>query len=370
LEQLTETSPLELAVVLPTFCEATNVARMVEALKRSLEGIAWEAVFVDDHSPDGTATTLREIARTDQRIRVIERLGRRGLASACIEGMLAVSAPLIAVMDADLQHDPALLPRMLDRIRGSEFDIVIGSRFMAGGGTGSWNRHRLARSRLGARLSKIVLRAELTDPMSGFFMVRADVARRIVPKLSGIGFKILLDLFTAAEPSLRYAELPYQFALRGAGESKLDQVIALEFLIALYDRLFGRIIPTRFAMFAAIGGTGVIVHMGLLASLFAIGKLAFVPAHAVATLGAMTFNFYLNNAFTYRDQRLIGTKAVVRGWVSFCLICSAGAVANVGVAAFLFEVQSAYWTTSALAGIFVGAVWNYALSRHFTWGRY
>lgn len=361
-------APLELAVVLPTFCEAGNVEAVIARIDGALAGHVWEAIFVDDNSPDGTAEVVRAIARRDPRIRVIERVGRRGLSSACIEGMMATAAPFVAVMDADLQHDETLLPRMLARLAGSDLDIVIASRFVEGGGTGDWDKDRLAKSRLATRISRMVLKADLADPMSGFFMLRTSTFRRLAPHLSGIGFKILLDLFTAARRPLRFVEMPYEFQQRAVGESKLDHVVAFEFLIALYDRTMGRVIPTRFAMFGTIGALGVVIHMSLLA--IAYQRLTFIAAQSLATVGAMTFNFFLNNALTYRDRRLAGAKALVRGWLSFCLVCSVGALANVGVAAFLFEVENTYWTLSALAGVIVGAVWNFALSSRFTWGRY
>lgn len=362
--------PLELAVVLPTFCEAGNVEAVVARLDTALKGHIWEAIFVDDNSPDGTADIIRAISRRDPRIRIIERVGRRGLSSACIEGMLSTSAPFVAVMDADLQHDETLLPAMLQRLEATDLDIAIGSRFVEGGGTGDWDNDRIVKSRLATRIGKLVLKADLADPMSGFFMLRTATFRQITPRLTGIGFKILLDLFTAAKPPLRFVELPYQFHRREVGESKLDHVVAFEFLVALYDRMFGRLVPTRFAMFGSIGAMGVGLHMALLTFIYVGLGTSFVVGQTVATIGAMTFNFVLNNMLTYRDRRLHGARALVLGWISFCLVCSVGALANVGVAAFLFEVQNAYWTLSALAGIVVGAVWNFALSSKFTWGRY
>jgi dolichol-phosphate mannosyltransferase len=362
---------LGLAVVIPTFNEAGNVGELVRRLDAALKGREWEAVFVDDASPDGTAQILRDIAAKDRRIRVIERIGRRGLSSACIEGMMATGAPLIAVMDADLQHDPAVLNRLEAALKADpELDLAIASRFIEGGGTGDWEQERVAKSETAGRIAQLVLKAELTDPMSGFFMIRARRFRELAPRLSGIGFKILLDLMTTPRRPLRFTEVPLQFHRREVGESKLDHVVAMEFLIALYDRLFGRVIPTRFAMFAAIGAIGIVVHMSVLGLFYGLLGLAFVPAEIVATLGAMTFNFFLNNALTYRDRRLHGARALIRGWLSFCAVCSVGALANVGLASFLFEERYAYATVSALAGLLVASVWNYALSSRFTWGRY
>ncbi|MFS2110757.1 glycosyltransferase family 2 protein [Sphingomonas sp. Sphisp140] len=362
---------LELAVVIPTFNERANVPLLIEKLDAALAGRHWEAIFVDDDSPDGTADAARALGLRDPRVRVIQRIGRRGLSSACIEGMCATAAPIVAVIDGDLQHDETLLPRMLDALAGdASLDLVIGSRFVAGGGTGEWDDDRVAKSALATRLSRHVLKADLSDPMSGFFMIRAGVVRELVPRLSAIGFKILLDIMTASPRPLRFRELPYVFRTRALGESKLDHVVAMEYLIALYDRMFGKVVPVRFAMFSAIGGLGAAVHFAVLSALFCGFGWTFVGATMLAVLGAMTFNFLLNNALTYREQRLKGAGKLLRGWARFCVVCGAGAAANVGVAAFLHNVQHGDWRVSALAGIAVAAVWNFALSSRFVWGRY
>ncbi|QIG79096.1 glycosyltransferase [Stakelama tenebrarum] len=362
---------LDLAVVIPTFNERANVPVLIERLDAALEGWQWEAIFVDDNSPDGTADAARELARVDPRVRVIQRIGRRGLSSACIEGMCATAAPCVAVIDGDLQHDETLLPQMLKALHADpQLDVAIGSRFVEGGGTGEWDRDRVAKSAFATGLSHWLLKHDLTDPMSGFFMIRTDIVRRLVPRLSGIGFKILLDIMTASPRPLKFVELPYVFRVRELGESKLDYVVALEYLIALYDRSFGRYIPVRFAMFSAVGGAGALVHMAVLWPLFRGLGVGFVWSTIVATLVALTFNFFLNNALTYRDRRLRGAGELLSGWVSFAAVCGVGAVANVGVAAFLHDVEHGFWALSALAGIAVGAVWNFALSSRFTWGRY
>jgi dolichol-phosphate mannosyltransferase len=362
---------LELAVVIPTFNERANVPVLIARLDQALQGRNWEAIFVDDDSPDGTAQAARELARLDKRVRVIQRIGRRGLSSACIEGMCATAAPFVAVIDGDLQHDETILPKMLDAIEGdSALEVVVGSRFVEGGGTGEWDRDRVAKSAFATRLSRQVLKADLSDPMSGFFMIRTEIVRALVPTLSGIGFKILLDILTAAPRPLRFIELPYVFRTRTEGESKLDHVVAMEYLIALYDRMFGKVVPVRFAMFSAIGALGAAVHFLVLGLLFRGLDWPFVTGTIIATFVAMTFNFFLNNALTYREQRLKGARELIGGWVSFCLVCAVGAVANVGVSAFLHNVQHGDWRLSALAGIAVAAVWNFALSSRFTWGRY
>ena len=361
---------LKLAIILPTLDERDNLAPLVERIEAALGREGWEGIIVDDASRDGTADEARRLARADPRVRVIERFGRTGLASAAIEGMCATAAPFVAVMDADHQHDPSLLPQMLAAVEGGAADIAVASRFAEGADPGGLADARRERgSRLANRLARWTTGAELTDPMSGYFLLRAERARALAPRLSGIGFKILLDMLAASPEPLRVREFPLKFAPRRAGESKLDRAIAFDFLAGLYDRLLGRVIPTRFALFGTVGALGVGVHMAVLALVYLIAGSGFALAQATATFAAMSFNFWLNNWLTYRDRRLRGFGPMLKGWLGFCATCSVGAVANVAVASLL-EARGLYWILAAGAGIVVGAVWNYALSSRFVWGRF
>jgi dolichol-phosphate mannosyltransferase len=354
-----------LSVIVPTFNERDNVTRMVELLEACLGGVDWEVIFVDDDSPDGTADAAREAARANPRVRCIQRIGRRGLSTACIEGMLASSAPYLAVIDGDLQHDETLLPEMLEVLGTGETDIVIGSRYVDGGGIGDWDGQRASMSRFATRLSRMVLKTELSDPMSGFFMIRREALTRAVRGLSGIGFKIMLDLFISSPEPLRFRELPYRFRTREAGESKLDSRAAWDYVMLLLDKLSGRVVPVRFIAFSIVGGFGVVVHLALLSALFKGAGAEFVVAQTVATVVAMTSNFFLNNLLTYRDKRLRGW-GMLGGWLSFTLGCSIGALANVGIATYLHDM-GLWWLAAAGAGIVIGAVWNYAVTSVYTW---
>jgi dolichol-phosphate mannosyltransferase len=355
-----------LSVIVPTFNEIDNVAELRDRVAGALAGIDWEMIFVDDDSPDGTAMKVREMAQSDARVRCIQRIGRRGLTSACVEGVLASSAPLVAVIDADLQHDERLLPRMFELMQDGNLDVVVGSRYAEEGGIGAWDASRASISGFATKLARLVLKADLKDPMSGFFMIRHDtVVECVKTGISGVGFKILLDLFATSPRPLRYKELPYTFRNRLAGESKLDSNVAWEYFVMLLDRLLGRKVPIRFLVFSLVGGLGLLVHLMALTLVFKGIGTSFLAAQTSATMVAMTFNFVLNNVLTYRDMRLRGWQ-FVRGWFSFVLACSVGALANVGVAQYLYE-QNRFWIASAIAGTLVGAVWNYAITAVYTW---
>jgi dolichol-phosphate mannosyltransferase len=355
----------ELAIVIPTLNERDNVPIVVQRLNRVLAGIAWEAIFVDDDSPDGTADVVRALARSQPNIRVLQRLGRRGLSSACIDGILASAAPYAAVMDGDLQHDENLLPVMLAKIKAERLDIVIASRHIREGGVGDMQRSRIAISDFASRLGRLVVKADLTDPMSGFFMIKRDAFSEAMRSLSGQGFKILLDLFASAPRPLAFAEVPLNFRPRLHGESKLDAMVAWEYLMLLLEKLVGPAVPVRFLLFSLIGGLGVGTHLLTLWFGTHVLFVAFAVAQTAATIVAMTGNFLLNNLFTYRDRRLRG-KRLWTGLISFYAVCGVGTAANVGVAAHLVYGHTSWWL-AGLAGAAVSVVWNYAMSSIFTW---
>lgn len=360
-----ESAGPELAIIIPTFKEKKNLPELVDRLRRTLQPVRWEAIFVDDDSPDGTAECARALGQEDPRIRCIERIGRRGLSSACVEGMLSTSAPFLAVMDADLQHDEALLPEMLKVLKTESVDIVVGSRYVEGGGTGTWDQSRIRKSRLATKIAQRAIQVPLQDPMSGFFALRAELLHRVVRRLSSIGFKILLDILASSKTPLTVKEIPYHFRERTAGESKLDSKVAWDFLMLILDKTIGRAVPVRFFVFMFVGGMGVFVHFAVLSALFAAWKTSFLIGQSAATLAAMTFNFAVNNILTYRDMRLSGWRWLW-GWLTFVLACSIGGLANVGIANYLFQ-QETFWVISAIAGIIVGAVWNYAVTSIYTW---
>jgi dolichol-phosphate mannosyltransferase len=353
------------SVVVPTFNERDNVTVLYRRLVATLAGIPWEVVFVDDNSPDGTSQVVRGLARQDPRVRCIRRIGRRGLSGACIEGILASSAPYAAVIDADLQHDETQLPKMVALLQSGEAELVVGSRYIEGGSADSFNKQRAGASAFATEIARGVLRVEIADPMSGFFMIRRDRFEELAPQLSMQGFKILLDIVASAKGKLRTIEIPYTFGSRQHGESKLDSMVALDFLGLVLAKLTNDVVSLRFLLFGMVGALGLVVHLATLFIALKLFNAPFPEAQATGALVAMTSNFILNNFLTYRDQRLKGL-AILRGLLLFYLVCSVGLLANVGVAFSVYDQEPIWWLAGA-AGALMGVVWNYAMSGLFVW---
>jgi dolichol-phosphate mannosyltransferase len=357
-----------LSIIVPVLNEAPNIRPFVEELECCLDGETWEIIFVDDDSSDNTQQVVAELAKKRSNIRLLERVGRHGLASACIEGLCSSLAPYLAVMDADLQHDPRILQQMLNALRNGPYNLAIGSRYLEGGGTGDWSKRRRRYSDVATFASKIVThQTDITDPMSGFFMVKRELFRETVYHLCGKGFKILLDLLSSAKSEVHPIEVPYTFRNRLGGESKLTFSIILEFAILLLDKTFGKVIPYRFILFVLVGCSGAILHLTILGSLFLGARVSFPLAQSIASLIAMILNFTFNNSFTHRDRRLTGPK-FFSGLLGFIAVCSIGAFVNVEIASYFYGISVSWWI-SGLLGALIGSVWNYAVSATLIWKR-
>jgi dolichol-phosphate mannosyltransferase len=357
-------APLQLGVVIPTFKEAPNVRPLLAKLEAALQGVVWQAIFVDDDSPDGTAAVVKEIAATDPRVICLHRIGRRGLAGAVIEGAMASAAPFVAVIDGDMQHDETRLPAMLKAVTDGA-DLAIGSRHVAGGdNTGLASPLRVKLSNAGIGLAQMLAKAPVHDPMSGFFLLRRALFEQLAGRLTGQGFKILLDLMLASPHRLAIVEVPYKFRPRAAGESKLDALVLAQFAGLLIDKTLRGTVPLRFITFALVGGFGVLINVLVLELARRFG-MDFGQAQTLGTIVAMIANFQLNNQLTYRAQRLKGARAW-RGLLVFLLVCGLGAIANIGIARSLYA-ENHGGLLSGAAGAAISVVWNYAVSATLVW---
>lgn len=359
--------PPQLAVIVPSYNERDNIELLYEKVAVALGNVAWEMIVVDDDSPDGTADLVNELSRIYANIRCVRRFGRRGLASACVEGMAVTAAPYVAVIDGDLQHDEAILPAMLDKALAGA-DLVVGSRFAQGGSAGEGlSQTRLSGSNLANRLAAMIAGQAVSDPMSGFFLIRREAALKAAPKLSSDGFKILIDLIVTSArlgAPLNIAEVPYTFRPRHAGESKMSPLVVIQYLGLWLSKLTGGALPPSFLLFGLVGGTGVVVHLATLWAFTTMGQ-GFVVSQVAATLIAMTWNFFLNNNLTYADRKLRGTR-LLTGLLSFFAICALGGIANISVANAIYQWDHQTFI-AGLSGAVMSSVFNYAVTRAFTW---
>lgn len=356
----------DISIIIPTYNERSNIKPLVDAVSDALGDIPWEMIVVDDDSPDQTFSEVSMLARDEPRLRCLRRVGRRGLASAVIEGALVANGAVIAVMDADFQHDERILRPMFEKLIATSADIVVGTRYAEGGGIGEWDATRARMSDFATRMACMLVGNQTSDPMSGFFMVRREVFASEVYDLSQQGYKILLDIISSSHVPLKIEEVPYVFRTRQAGESKINVMVLAEFLFLIIEKLTHGLIPPRFALFSIVGGIGLAVHLTVLNSLKLFG-FDFLAAQIIAIGVAMVSNFIMNNEFTYRDRRLTGL-AFVAGLILFCLVCSFGALANVGVAEIAIK-QVNNWSFAGLVGAIMGAVFNFSAATSLVWRR-
>jgi len=346
----------EIGVVVTDVADRDDVARLVARLSHALAGLDWEVIFVGDAAADGAAAAARKLGETDSRVHGLRRVGRRGLAGACLDGMLASGARYLAVMES--HHDAALLAVMLDRLRKGGVDTVVAtSRPTA-------LQADTARTRWSAKIVQKMVGADLNDPMSRFFMIQRHAFEELVPALSSQSISILLDLLLASRGRLRIAELP-SAAFGGGQQAVLDPAMVFEFAGLVVARLSHDTVSIRFLMFCLVGLTGVGIHMAILRLGLLSAGLPFAAAQTAAAIGAMVWNFNLNNLFTYYDQRLTG-RAFLSGLIRFQFICAIGAISNIGVASFIYNGDRNWWV-AGLGGVLMGAVWNYAVTSVFVW---
>lgn len=356
---------LELGIVLPSYNERDNIVPVLSGLRKALSNLSYEVILVDDDSEDGTADHARAVAVDFPELRVIQRINRSGLASACLEGMMASHAPFLAVMDCDLQHDERILPEMLATLKRDHLDVVIGTRHAEGGGVGEFAAHRQFISDSGRRLSQLIFKENVSDPMSGFFVLDRRFLDEVVRNVSGVGYKILLDILASARRPVRFKEVGYTFRSRIHGESKLDLLVALEYFELLLDKLLRDLLPARFVIFCLIGSIGLVVNL-LLFSLFArVIHWESQVAYVTASLITVLVNYTLNNQFTFRRFRLKGSQFWI-GLVGFYAACTLGLFAGFEIS-FALRTSGVHELLAVLAGVTIGSVWNYTMASILVW---
>ena len=356
----------ELSIIVPTYNERANLIALIDGLEAALAGIDYEVVIVDDDSPDSTSALARSMAQQNRAVRVIQRIRRKGLSSAVVEGMLSTSSPYIAVIDGDMQHDERILPQMIEKLKGESLDVVVGSRHVTGGSMGEFASGRVALSELGRRLSRAICHANLSDPMSGYFVLTRRFFHEVVHSISCIGFKILLDLIASSRRPVRVGEVGYTFRNRLHGESKLDIVVGLEYMQLLLDKIMRGWVPVSYLIFSMVGAVGLAVNLILVYAFLHLLPISFDLAQAIASFLVIALNFVLNNRLTFRSARLRGRRAA-QGLGLFYIACSVGLAFNL-MAAHGFRDFGVPWYLASLVGVLIGSVWNYWITSLFIWG--
>lgn len=368
---------MKLTVVAPTYNESENIERLVGALETALVGLDYEILISDDDSPDLTWARAEEIGRCDPRVRVLRRMSNRGLGNAVIDGFLSAQGDAVACIDADLQHDPSILPLMLRQLQeGAE--LVLGSRYVAGGGTAGWSWIRRLESWGATKLAHLLLRLDVNDPMSGYFMMRREDFLRVRDRLDGNGFKIFLEIAARLKPRT-VCEVPYTFGPRMAGKSKLSAGVAAAYLRQLWHLSFlEKYLPTEFVKFALVGAAGVVVNLAAMSVIFAMSSWRDWRASTLASLIATASNYVLNNLWTFRDRSHTGITFLSR-YLHYLLVSLVGlgitTASYVGLshlAPRIMGIVSAKPREATLllcqfVAILVGTFSNYLLNRHITW---
>ena len=363
---MTNPSQKVLTVVLPAYNERENVDVLVAALHQAdIHGQIKRIIYVDDDSPDLTSEHIKS-SQYPIDVLCIHRIGRQGLSSAVVEGILLADTQYVAVMDADGQHTPHDLMEMLKLAMAEGNQLVIGSRFKNQATVETHVGLRSLLSKVGNRLANHVLRRQLSDPLTGFFLIERSLFAEVSHQVRGSGFKILVDvIYNLRDKDIKIAETQIQFQQRLHGESKLDSGVMIEFVDQMIGLFIGKIYPEKFIGFLMVGVFGMCIHFTILYLTLFILALSFTIAQTLATLVAMMANFALNNLLTFRRNRLKGFEWF-KGLIYFVLVCSLGAVANVGVSGYIFKLDNMWWL-SGLAGIIVGTAFNFTLSKYFVW---
>lgn len=356
-----------LSIIVPTFNEKDNIKILISRIEEVFQGKNdnYEIIVVDDDSPDGTWHVVEELMVLKPHVRLYRRVDQRGLSSAVIQGFSMAKGDYLAVMDADLQHDETILPEMLKRCQNA--DLVIASRKAENGGIEDWSKKRQFVSWVASKMAIWVLKVQVSDPMSGFFMLSRESFNRCIQQLNPKGFKILLEIIHKLKPT-KIEEVGFVFKSRVHGESKLSAGVMLDYLISLYELKFGRVLPASFLQYCFVGALGVLVNMGVFELFYRLLKFPLNSSVVMGITVAMLFNFILNDIWTFKrvkDNRFF--SKIIKS-IKFLGFCSIGALINYSVVAFLNQHFSFPVEINILSGIFVSTLWNYWSNRTFTWG--
>jgi dolichol-phosphate mannosyltransferase len=373
------------SVITPTFNEAENLPILVERLHRALDGVTHEIVVADDDSPDRTWEVAEALAADDPSITVMRRFHDPGLSASVLDAMTVARGETLAVIDADLQHDPSILPEMVRRVREGEADVVVGSRSTVGGGYGDWAAGRRLVSWVATLIARVLLRVPVSDPMSGYFVVSRDAYERTAAQINPRGFKILLE-FVGRNRSLRVQEIGYEFANRVHGETKLNRSVIRSYLLGVAELRVGRQINPTFLLYVLVGIVGLVVNsvafwvaewIGF--PMIDTGLNDEIDPIATSFIFSVQLSilvlFVLNNEFTFWELRYRGWSRLP-AFAVYEVMSLVGTGVHVAVFTFLQEsgfllsfLGGATRVVHNLIGAVVALIINWYLNTTYLWRR-
>jgi dolichol-phosphate mannosyltransferase len=352
-----------LSIVIPTYKEKDNLTLLVNRIHKALSDRDYEIIIVDDNSQDGTSELAAQLAK-QYPVKLFVRRKEKGLATAVIHGIKQASGDIIGVMDADLQHPPEVLPRLLQAVEGGA-DMVFASRYIEGGGCPNWSMSRKIVSKVAAMVSHILLPSSrrVKDPMSGYFMFRS---KNVDPdRLKPLGYKIALEIMLVGSFK-NITEVPFIFEERSAGQSKLNARQQIDYLKHIFSLMSRTGELMRILKFVAVGITGTAVNLGVLKLVTTFtawnDKVQLIPGIEVSIIA----NFLLNDFFTFADRRTGKTSSFFGRMAKYNLLAFAGAFINWGVAALMVNAGINIFL-SEFVGIIITFIWNYFFSTIWAW---
>jgi len=348
-----------ITIVIPTYNEREVIISTIDKIILTLgKTYKYEIIVTDDDSPDKTWELVQKTYKGNSSVKVLRRVKKKkGLAPSVIEAFEKSKGDVLVVTDADAQHDLSKIPALIENSKNA--DIVIGSRFIPGGSVKGWSKSRIFISKVAALMAKPLLNQNVSDPMSGFFLIKKKLYNKIKKDINPEGYKLLLEFLFVA-PYVRLSEVPYRFGLRKKGESKLGGKVIKEYLKMLIRELWSQY--GKFIRFCIVGGSGVVVNIGLLYLLTEFGGLYYLFSSALAIETSIITNFILNNYWTWKNKH----KGFFNRLVKFNLVSLVALVINIGILFFMTEIMGVWYILSNLIGILISMLINFWFNDKWT----
>ena len=354
-----------ISILIPTYNEALNIKILIDRISHCLKKIDWEIIFVDDNSPDKTSEKIEYFTKTQSNIKVVNRLNERGLAGAVITGLKYCKFQNIIVMDADLQHDPIYIPKLIKRIEKDDATIVIASRYFQSSTIEDFHFMRKIVSKLTIKIFNMFSYKKLTDPMSGFFIIKKDFFINLSKQLSKDGYKILADIILNGPKTITVSEISLGFKKRNAGQSKMNLRVLWDFLLIIAYCVLKNYVPRKYLSYIFVGCLGLLTHLIFLYVFYKLLLINFLLSHILATFIAILINFTLNNVLTFYSKNLIGFRWLI-GLVNYNIFCSYGLFISYSITKVLSDLNC-YWFLAGIIGTFTASIWNFSISKFLVW---